>query len=262
MDSNRNNDFVTPYRLGSLMSGEGYFYKLLVGACHEVGPASQTLGAILSIAGKDGRGDVFMAVDKLASKVKLKAKTTRNQLTKLMENGWIENHGREMHRRTCTYRVTQKTIDYLNQCSSEPRIDTELHADFDRNFGFLPLQFWASVALSRQPWCVRVTWAAIHRRYRSLLTDAVKSESRPWEKLIDDAEERFVFSISDLRFLTGLSKDKVIEAKRRLARLGVITQKPSTNSTQILSPVWNFKINMRHHDNGLASIIPWGRASA
>jgi hypothetical protein len=190
--------------------------KLPTAAMREVGPAAQTLGGLLKVTNRE----TFAAVSKIAGNARLPTKTTRNHLTSLTEAGWIVNAGRERTRRgaprrTCTIRVTKKTVEAIRPAET---------AD-DLLYGVLP--WWASGGM---PWCARAVLSVVMARLMASKAAIVEQEGKAdlstddwWGSLENlGGEDRFRFSLIRLEELTGLDHKSIIRAKRKLQELKVI----------------------------------------
>src|SRR4051794_22411889 len=104
---------VRSYSLFSCL--EHAWLKLPLAAVRDVGAASQSLATLARITNKE----TFTAVEKIAASCSLPCKTVRNHLATLAEKGWIVNDGRGKTRtgaprRTCTLRLTSKTINAMS----------------------------------------------------------------------------------------------------------------------------------------------------
>lgn len=191
-----------------LASLNGEWIKLPLPIMRDVGPAVLTLGGILREANKE----TFVSADKLAQKSRLPLGTYRKHLVKLEEGGWIDNAGRGhtragRARRTCTIKVTAKTKDALG------------------DYAILPWWACCSIAkVGRLPWSAKALLSLLMSRLAVLRFAAQDSKGLPgdedfWETVEVD---RFRFSLDRLERETGLHRETIVIAKRRLATVKII----------------------------------------
>ena len=219
-------------RLSLLDSLVGEWIKLPLAAVQDVGPAAQTLGGLLALTTKE----TFAATSSIAQRARLPLPTVRKHLAILDGHGWIENKGRGSTRsgkprRTTTITVTKQTRDAIQP------------------YGVLP--WWACCSVRRAgklPWAARATLAVVMARLLTLKAAAERDgPDDDLEGLIEnmDGAERFRFSLTELTQTTGLSRESVCAAKRRLARLGVFDLEAGDTSTataDCLAPNWEFRV--------------------
>lgn len=90
--------------------------KLLQMVCIDLGPAAQTLGALLVHATSARDYSTYAAVETLAETASLNRRTVLRHLKALESSGWIKNLGRQrlpgskMKRRTCTIKLLPKAV--------------------------------------------------------------------------------------------------------------------------------------------------------
>ncbi len=194
-----------------LASLNGEWLKLPLPIMRDVGPAVQTLGGILREANKE----TFVSAGKLAQKSRLPVATVRKHLVTLHNRGWIDNVGRchtraGRARRTCTIKVTAKTKGTLGDYSILPWWACGLRV------GFFPWSCKAvlSVVMSR----LAAMKAAIERQ------DGKGVDADDFWGSLDNmgGADKFRFSLKSLRSETGLSRPAIVDAKRRLASLGIV----------------------------------------
>ena len=73
------------------------------------------------------------------------------------------------------------------------------------------------------------------------------------ESLICDDEDRFRYSLKRLKLQTGLSRNSIIEAKRTLRSLGIITSTQSGRAGDLLLPNFDFQAVVTPCSNGRAA---------
>ena len=224
-----------------LDSLDGKWLKLPLAVMRDAGPATQTLAGILKVTNRE----TFAATKKLALVARLPVATMRKHLATLDARGWIENAGRERTRRgaprrTCTIKVTKQTIDALGE------------------YGVLP--WWACCSISkvgRLPWSAKAVLSIIMARLMALKKAATEHDS---DCLDDDelwgamdnlgGDDRYRFSLDALQAKTGLSRESVVDAKRRLATHKIITWCSADDRTdggtpsQLLSPSPAFRVRI------------------
>lgn len=191
--------------LGSL---NGEWIKLPLKIMQDVGPAVQTLGGLLKITNRE----TFVSAGKLAQRARLPVATVRKQLDTLHDHGLIDNVGRGhtragRARRTCTIKVTEQTKASLS------------------DYAILP--WWACCHVAgagRLPWSAKALLSLLMSRLAVLRFAAQDSKGLPgdedfWETVDVD---RFRFSLDRLERETGLHRETIVTAKRRLATLKII----------------------------------------
>ena len=213
-----------PQEISLLDSLQGNWFKLPLKAMREVGPAVQTLSALLNITSSQ----TFTATSEISKRARLPLKTVYKHLATLHEMGWIENKHREKTRsgwlrRTATLAVTKKTRDNMSP------------------YGFLP--WWAACHVGYErvrpgsrdrrhtekvcgylPWSCKAVlsvWFAEFLRLVSVVQeqdDFDESDLLGTMNLIENigGQERFKFSLKNLTEQTGLSRETVVSAKRLL----------------------------------------------
>ena len=229
--------------LESLRTGSEWI-KLLVAVMGDVGPAAQTLGGLLRVTNRE----TFSPVSDIAGAARLPIPTVRKHIAVLHERGWVNHRGREKTRRgwlrrTATIALTKQTKDHL-----EP-------------YGFLP--WWACCrGKAHLPWCARAILSIVLARLAALKHGAMCDGFATTEEEVMDqienmgVEERFRFSLAYLTGQTGLSRETVVVAKRRLHNLGMVRwagTRPTTGQntgTDILSPNWEFRVRVTPASEG------------
>ena len=203
-----------PQEISLLDSLQGNWFKLPLKAMREVGPAVQTLSALLNITSSQ----TFTATSEISKRARLPLKTVYKHLATLNEMGWIENKHREKTRsgwlrRTATLAVTKKTRDNMTP------------------YGFLP--WWAACHVGYErvrpgsrdrrhtekvcgylPWSCKAVlsvWFAEFLRLVSVVQeqdDFDESDLLGTMNLIENigGQERFKFSLKNLTEQTGLSR--------------------------------------------------------
>jgi hypothetical protein len=221
---------------------DGEWLKLPKSIMRDAGPATQTLGGLLNITNKE----TFVAVSKIAKRSRLPLATSRKHLVTLVDHGWIENVGRGhtrrgAPRRTCTLRITPKTREAMSE------------------YGVLP--WWACCNSKRHGvlrWSTKAVLSVIMARLMSLKaaidrTDDQASCLSPdnyWLSICEmGGEDRFRFSLAELRKETGLSRHAVIQAKRKLFGHGIIELQSDTrddggDAKDILMPSDDFCVTI------------------
>jgi len=192
------------------------YIKLLVDAMHDVGPASQTLAAILDVT----NSQTFVGRDKLAAIAGLSVRTTERHLLKLEAHRWIKNLGRQAgddkswKRRTCTIKLTPRTLAALRRDSQNgvppylqlPKWLTRCLKPATGNKPSRPFSY-ADLA----------TFAAIASAYQKMERTAQKMEADRGYFL-----HMVSLSLATLRKMTGLSQQSIVAAKAELAACGLI----------------------------------------
>ena len=156
MDSTTSTD--TTKEISLLDSLNQSWLKLPLAVMRDVGPATQTLGAIVRLT----TTEMYCSVSKISDISRLPVATTRKHLVTLNDMGWLDNVGREhtragRARRTCTIKLTAKTKSTLNDYSILPWWANGLRV------GFFPWSAKAvlSVVISK----LTAMKAAIERQY-------------------------------------------------------------------------------------------------
>jgi len=171
------------------------YLQLPRAAMQDVGPATQTLGAVLRLTSNR----TFRTIDEYAELAWLKRRTVMRHLDALVEAGWLKDLGRERMpsgrvRRTVTYELTAKATESRRRYAMLPR--------------------WAAGAFP--------TWAT-----RAVFSLVVSRHVMVQRKIDDDRanigiEEHESYSLSRLVEESGLHKDSVLDAKRWLIEQGFI----------------------------------------
>ena len=223
--------------LGSL---DRDWIKLPHAAMIDVGPATQTLGGILSITSQQ----TFVAVEKIAICARVPVKTARNQLGNLDGRGWVKNLHRQVTRgkngptlrKTATYGITDQTRDLI------------------KPYGILP--DWGSYRFSdgsRLNWSARAVLSVIMSRlakYRSLPEVEHEVGEEFWGSFDNFYwDDRFRFSITFLERTTGLRPEAIVRAKRELASMRIIKWSTDDRS-DIMVPNREFRIVEQSIGNG------------
>lgn len=223
--------------------------KLPLAALRDVGPAAQTLGGILKIS----RRDTFIAAKGIAKQSRVPLPTARRHLRILEENGWIENDGRQRTkagrpRRTCTRRPTSKA-----------------RAAAESNYSCLP--WWATGhigKIGRLQWSTQVLLSLVMERMMSLQSVCDKGDGAAnldpddlWASIEElGGDDRFRFPLSKVHKRTGLSKASIINAKRDLKRLGIVSwmydeREDGSLAPDVLFPRRQFKVIETPAGNGM-----------
>jgi hypothetical protein len=237
-----------PRELSLLDSLRGEWLKLPLAAMRDVGPAVQTLGAILRITARE----TYVPTSHIAAHARLPIATVRKHIPILHVHGWISSRGRQPTRRgwlrrTCTIAVTKKTLAALEPSKENPI-----------TYGFLP--WWACCSISkigRLPWCARAVLSVVMGRLAGLKAavdahDGEGLDADDAEGVIEDimgGDERFRFSLRWLTERTGLDHKSIIKAKGVLNhRIHVVrwqgtpeARKGQVIDTDLLIPNWNFR---------------------
>ncbi len=215
--------------------------KLPLLALQDIGPATQTLGAILSIS----RRETFTSLRKIALRARLPVPTAKKHIAKLHEAGWITNLGRERSpagylRRTATLKVTKKTIAGIS--------------DGTRYAG---LPWWACCRIRRVghlPWHAKVVLAVAVSRLMALNKavqdqDGCGADADDLQGSIENfgGDDRFGFSLSRLQRETALSRESVVHGKQWLHRHKIIICQKRRGSdggreSDLLVPNWDFVV--------------------
>jgi hypothetical protein len=174
-------------------------------ACHEIGAATQTLGAVLRVCGIGNSNRTFACIRIIADCAMLPARTVKRHIETCIDAKWLASKGRERlgrstyrRRRTVTLELTAKAIEKR------------------KPFGVLPR--WAAHHL-RRAWAQRAVYAAIVARH--LLCEAVTLSG------IGEAYDRDEMSLANLMKETALSNRSVIDAKGWLQQEGLIVVESS-----------------------------------
>lgn len=196
----------------------------------DVGPAVQSLGGLLKITMKE----TFSSVETIAQHTRLPISTIRKHLATLHEHGWIENKGREHTRRrgalrrTATISITRQTKDHV-----EP-------------YGVLP--WWACCNIrkvGKLPWSAKALLSVLMARLCSLKGAAERDgpDDDPAGQIENmGGDDRFRFSLTYLTRQTGLTRDSIVTAKKRLHKHKIICWSGRENVVDILSPNWDFAV--------------------
>jgi len=190
----------------------GKWLKIPMAAMREKGieGAAQTLGGFLALTTKQ----TFSSVERIAEWAGLPVTTVRKHLKKLVSAGWLTNIGRGHDhrgrpRRTCTYRITKKTLDSLS------------------DYGVLPR--WADVY--KMSWPAKCVLCVVMRRLMGAKAAVERNDGMACMDAGDVAgslpdmggNARFRFSLSRLERETGRSRASLAKAKRELANLKIIS---------------------------------------
>ncbi len=207
--------------------------KLPLSIMRDVGPAVQTLGGILRVASKE----TFVAARAIAEKSRLPVPTARKHLVTLHERGWILNEGRGRTRagrarRTCTITLTAKTKAAMS------------------DYGILP--WWACCYISRigrLPWSAKMVLSVIMARLAAFKAAIERQEGYApddedfWGTQANmGGEGRFRYSLHYLEKETGLHRESIVDAKRRLAKLGIIDWIRGDDGCDLLCPNAAFRV--------------------
>jgi hypothetical protein len=226
-----------PEEFGLWESLDREWLKLPLAVMRDVGPAVQTLAGLLELTDKE----TFWKTAKIAEKARVPIATVRKHLLTLDARGWIVRKGREHTRagylrRTATIHIPKATREKLTP------------------YGVLP--WWACRRGGRLPWSSRAVLSIVMGRTMSLKGAAQKAEdySDPEELFGEvsnmgwEGEGRFRFSRRYLTAQTGLTKNAIVAAKRRLRQLGIIDwtagedQENGGTGCDLLMPNWDFRV--------------------
>lgn len=199
-------------RISLFDSLDGEWLKLPKAAMLDVGPAAQTLGAIMKISNRE----TYVCAAKIAGHARLPLLTVRKHIKTLDTAGWIKNDGRQPTRsgnlrRTATIKVTAKTRDAAYA------------------FGFLP--WWACCGIrkvGKLRWSTRAVLAIVMAKLAKLANTAeVQDNAVTGEEFEDFLEtlggrDRFRFGLDELHQATGLHRESIVDAKRSLHQLKII----------------------------------------
>jgi DNA-binding MarR family transcriptional regulator len=180
------------------------YLQLPRAAMQAVGPATQTLGAILRLTGNR----TFRTIDEYAGLAWLKRRTVMRHLDTLVEAGWLEDLGRERMtsgrvRRTVTYRLTERATESRKRYAMLPR--------------------WAARAFPT--WASRAVFALVVSRH--VMVQRKTEDDRGNSGL----EEHSTYSLSRLVEESGLHKESVLDAKQWLVGEGLIEAHDSGHGT-------------------------------
>jgi hypothetical protein len=191
----------------------GLWIKLPLLVMQDVGPAVQTLGGLLKLTNKE----TFVEASTIASLARLPVATVRKHLVTLDRAGWIRNKGRcqtrtGRPRRTCTIALTPLARDNIAP--------------------WVPLPWWATCHIKRfgkLNWGTKAVLSVIMARLMSLKGAVEQQDGCGCDA--DDVmgsianmgdEDHFRFSLDELVKQTGLGRKAVVDAKLKLARMGII----------------------------------------
>lgn len=218
-------------------------------AIREVGPASQTLGAMLKLT----KRETFYSVPNISRKARLSKYTVRKHLVALHKKEWISNEGRQAtpkgyKRRSCTYRVRSKAI--------AAAVD---YAIFPGWACAMPLP-WGTKALLA---VLMSTLVGLKAYVEEASGEDIRTVAELYSALDcsePDFLRRFELSVRDLEFETGLSKPTLIAAKRHLRRLGIIEIHSDGESEigtvkDVLKPREEFRITYQPTGDGLSRLL-------
>jgi hypothetical protein len=192
-----------------------HWLKLPHAAMRECGPAAQTLAGLLEVTNRE----TFAGVGKVAHKARVPTKTARNHLAVLVKAGWVKNNGRQRTRhgrprRTCTLAVTAKTVEAVKT-----------------SYAVLP--WWACGRSGHKgtfAWSEKALLAVVMARLMRLRAIVRDHEGQAdldpadiWASVATlGGPDRFRFSLPALETVTGLRRQAIIAAKRRLHRRRII----------------------------------------
>ncbi len=166
-------------------------------ACREIGPAAQTLGAIMRLCDIGGRNTTFASVGTIADIAMLPIGTVRRHILQCVAAGWLDTKGRQLlpgskylRRRTNTLSLTAKTINQR------------------KPYGILPR--WICRVLAK--WSARALYAAVVARH--VLIETVE------QNRCGAAYNREEMSLNNIERETGLTDKSITEAKLTLERIG------------------------------------------
>jgi hypothetical protein len=231
-------------QISLLASLEQRWIKLPLACMQDVGPAAQTLGGLL----RESKRETFSAVSAIAERALLPVVTVRRHLITLHNAGWIVNAGREKTRRgaprrTCTIRVTQKSLAAMGE------------------WGVLP--WWACCKPRKGKslnWSESAILSVVMSRLMTLKATVCQQDAETEEDVIDaienlGGENRFKFAMESclrsgergLTELTGLSRRSIIDAKASLVSRGIISIEPGYHADggsppHLLVPNWDFRV--------------------
>ena len=230
-----------------LASLNGEWIKLPLLVMRDVGPAAQTLGGILKITNRE----TFVSAGKLAHRARLPVATVRKHLATLRNKGWVDNVGRcdtraGRARRTCTLRLATKTKSAMCEYSILP--------------------WWACCAITRVgrlPWSAKALVSVIMARLAALKKAVEDQEGETdddefWGSLDNmGGEDRFRFSLDRLQADTALHRESIVDAKRRLADLGIVEwigTRSGADGADILYPNQSFRVVVTPASEGCCHI--------
>ena len=225
-------DVSTREEISLLDSLNQEWLKLPLSIVRDVGSSTQTLGGIL----RHSNRETFVSANKVAERARLPLATVRKHLVTLHEHGWIDNAGREhtrsgRARRTCTLKVTTKTKAALGE------------------YGILP--WWACCRVTkvgRLPWSSKAVLSVVMAKLAALKKaaegqDEIEADDDWFWLHLENlgGEDRFRFSLDRLQRETGLHRESIVEAKRRLAELRIVSWSRSDNA-DVLFPNEAFRV--------------------
>ena len=231
MDSTTSTESKKEISLLDSLSGE--WLKLPTKIMSDVGPATQTFAGVLMITNRE----TFVSVKAIAARARLPIATVRKHLVTLHDHGWIVNAGRERTRagrprRTCTIKLTTKAKAAL------------------RDYSYLPL--WACCSITkvgRLPWSTKAVLSIVMGRLAAMKSAIERQDGTGldaedfWGSLENmGGEDRFRFSIDRLERETGLHRESVVDAKRRLASLKMVDWLEGNERGQLLIPNKAFRV--------------------
>jgi hypothetical protein len=200
-------------RLSLLDSLTGEWLKLPLRAMQEVGPAAQTLAGLLAMTHQE----TFCTVADIAARARVPLGTARKHLRNLVERGWVQNDGRGYTRsgrprRTCTWKLTKKSIEALE------------------NYGILPWWACGSIwGIGRMPWAAKAVLCVVMVRLCGLKAaierqDGHGLDTGDFRVSIENmgGDERWGFALRRLTALTGLTRHSALVAKRWLYKYGLV----------------------------------------
>jgi hypothetical protein len=184
------------------------FLQLPIAACHELGPSTLTLSAIIRLSDFGNSASTFQSISTIAAAAMLPVGTVKRQIKKCVEISWIASRGRELLSKSKYRRRRTNTLVLTTKCVGQ------------RN-PFLPLPRWAAGYLAT--WAEMVLLASVVNRH-GMLESVGAAENHGREQM----------SINELMRQTGLAKHSVIDAKHRLSEAGVILIDHDWDSTDEL----------------------------
>ena len=232
-------------RISLVQSLNGEWLKLPLAIMQDVGPAVQTMGALLGITNRE----TYVTTKKIARQARLPATTAKKHIASLHARDWILNRGRQRTargflRRTATVAITKKARDNVLP------------------YGILP--WWACCRTrghGRLAWSAKAVLSVVMARLCALKSAIERDgphEPEDIPGIIDNwggLEDRFEFSLEFLTRQTGLTRDSVVAAKKRLHCLGIVCWQGDRGTvTDSLVPNWDFRVIVTPASSGLVWI--------
>jgi hypothetical protein len=192
---------------------DGDWLKLPIAVMRDLGPAAQTLAGLLKVTNRE----TFVTAARIAELARVPLATCRKHLASLEAGGWIENAGRQKTRRgaprrTCTIRITPKTLAVTKE--------------------YAVLPWWACCRIrgvGKLSWAAKALLGVIMAKLMAMKAAVQNGDGHGldagdlWGSLDKmGVEDRFCWSLSRIQRETGLSRDAAVAAKWELHRLRIV----------------------------------------